>query len=75
VNSIRTLTRKQRELLRQLAARKTPALRLNLGDTPELKALLRNGYVEAADHPTVKDRRTGGMAMAIVLTDIGKAAL
>ena len=73
------VTPKQQDLLERLARRTSPALELNLigsgSNARTLDALLRHGYVMRHDHPTVKDRRTGGPALAIVVTDAGRKAL
>jgi len=74
------VTPKQRDLLERLARREIPALELNLVGSGghgarALDALLKAGYVMRDDHPTVKDRRTGGPALAIVVTDAGRKAL
>ena len=73
------LTPTLRAMMRRIAE-KSPLLELSVTASggrsqSHLSALIRAGYVKRVEHPTVIDRRFGGPADALTITQEGLAAL
>ena len=69
------MTPGQRALLKSLAARKSPALAIQISQTRRLAHLRELGYVFLDDHPETIDASTGGPALAVFVSEMGRRAL